>query len=214
MRKRVVIADDHSIWRSGLREVLEPTFEVVGEASEGSEAVDRAMEHRPDVVIMDISMPTMDGIEAARQIKQKLPQTGIVILSVTDSDDKIYEAIRSGVDSYVVKDDAPESIVHAVENAAEGRGYLPPRIARKVMESVSQGFGRDLPVGANPRANLTERERNILRLIAEGYTNKAIGRELSISERTVGNHITNIYNKLGINDRAHATAYAIKNNLI
>jgi DNA-binding NarL/FixJ family response regulator len=213
MRKRVLIADDHLVWRRGLRDVLEPIFDIVAEASEGNEAVDRAIEATPDVVVMDISMPGMDGIEAVRQIKERLPNTGVVMLSVADADEEIYEAIRAGADGYVLKDDTAESIVQAVENAASGRGYLPPGIAKRVLETVSQVMSGS-PHGRSRSSGLTDREIEVLRYIAQGYTNKQIARQLSISERTVGNHVSSIYNKLGIFDRAHATVYAIKHGII
>ena len=132
-----MIADDHVVWRRGLRDVLEPRFEVVCEASEGSEAVQKALACKPDVVILDISMPGMDGISAARQIKEALPNTGVVIISATDQDREIYESIQAGVSGYIVKDDSPESMMEAVERAAEGKAYLPPMIAKRVLQGVA-----------------------------------------------------------------------------
>jgi DNA-binding NarL/FixJ family response regulator len=214
MGTRVLIADDHVVWRRGLRDVLEPTFQVVSEASEGNEAVTKAIASRPDVVVMDVSMPGMDGIAAAREIKQCLPDTGVVMISASDDDREIYEAIQAGVSGYIVKDDKPEAMLQAVQNASEGKAYLPPVIAKRVLESVAgtmNGQRNSLNKSSMP---LSSREISVLRLVAEGKRHKEIARELCISERTVGNHVASIYNKLGIDDRSQAIVYAIKKGII
>jgi DNA-binding NarL/FixJ family response regulator len=138
---RVVIADDHAVWRRGLRDVLEPELQVVAEASNGDEAVEQALETRPDVVVMDIGMPVKDGITAASEIKEKLPDTRVVMVSVTDSDEQIQRAIAAGVNGYVLKDEAPETIREAVEQVAGGKAYLPPRVAKRVLETASRVMG-------------------------------------------------------------------------
>ncbi|HLG70404.1 MAG TPA: response regulator transcription factor [Chloroflexota bacterium] len=214
MRTKVLIADDHVVWRRALRSIFEDTFEVVSEAGEGYEAVDKALASRPDVVVMDIKMPGMDGLAAARQIKESLPETGVVIISATDQDQDIYEAIKVGVSGYIVKDDTPETMVEAVRNAAEGKAYLPPAIAKRVLNSVADtmnGRKESLERGDTPLSN---RETTVLRLMAEGRRHKEIARLLSISERTVGNHIASIYNKLGVYDRAQAILYAVKKGIV
>lgn len=214
MQSRVMIADDHTVWRRGLRDVLEPTFEVVCEASEGHEAVQKALACKPDVVVMDISMPGMDGISAARQIKESLPGTGVVIISAADQDREIYESIQAGVSSYILKDDSPESMLEAVEKAAEGKAYLPPMIAKRVLQGVAESMnGRNDSLGRSSTP-LSSREISVLRLMAEGRRHREIAGELCISERTVGNHINNIYNKLGIYDKAQAIVYAIKKGIV
>ncbi|HLG70568.1 MAG TPA: response regulator transcription factor [Chloroflexota bacterium] len=213
MGRRVLIADDHAVWRHGLKDLLEPAFEVVSEASEGQEAVSKALSARPDVVVMDVNMPGMDGIAAAREIKQSLPEIGVVIISATNNDEQICEAIQAGVSSYIVKDDEPEAMLQAVQNASEGKTYLPPVIAERIFENVK---------GANPQRRngngggvpLSNREIAVLRLLAIGKRHKEVAQELRISERTVGNHVASIYNKLGIDGRSQAIIYAIKNGLI
>jgi DNA-binding NarL/FixJ family response regulator len=210
----VLIADDHPIYRQGLRMVLANYFEVVGEAREGGEAIQKALEQKPDVVLMDISMPGMDGIEAARQIKEQLPSAGVVVLSGTEDEDLIFDAIQAGVSGYVVKDEGSQAVIEAVQNAAEGRGYLPPRIAKRVLEGVANrltGGIDSVPRGSTP---LSSRELGVLRLMALGKRNKEIAEELFISERTVSNHITSIYKKLRIYDRAQAIVYAVKKGVI
>ncbi|SRR5581483_4815635 len=211
---RVLIADDHELFRRGLREVLTKDFEVVGEAREGGEAVDKALSQKPDVVVIDISMPGMNGIEAAREIKAKLPKTGVVIISATDDEQNIFDAIEAGVSGYIVKDDSSQSMVEAIQHAAEGKAYLPPLIAKRVMDRVAGSMNGKKELHGNGSTPLSSRELAVLRLMALGKRNREIANELCISERTVGNHITSIYNKLCIYDRAQAIVYAIKKGII
>ncbi|MFI5267195.1 MAG: response regulator, partial [Chloroflexota bacterium] len=214
-QKTLLIADDHEVFRHGLRELLSTQFEVVAEAREGGEAVEKAIAHRPDVVVMDIRMPGMNGIEAARDIKARLPKTGVVIISATDDDQHIFDAIEAGVSGYVAKDDTAQSMLTAVQHAVEGRAYLPPLIAKRVMARVAGAMnGRKELSSSNGSTPLSARELSVLRLMAEGKRNREIATELCISERTVGNHISNIYNKLCICDRAQAIVYAIKKGII
>jgi DNA-binding NarL/FixJ family response regulator len=210
----VLIADDHEVFRRGLRDLLTKNFDVVAEAREGGEAVDKALSHKPDVVIMDISMPGMNGIEAAREIKAKLPKTGVVVISATDEDEHVFEAIEAGVSGYIVKDDTPQSMIEAIQRAVEGKAYLPPLIAKRVMDRVAGAMSGRRDLSSNGATPLSAREIGVLRLMAQGKRNREIANELCISERTVGNHITSIYNKLCIYDRAQAIVYAIKKGII
>jgi two-component system NarL family response regulator len=210
----ILIVDDHEVYRRGLRHLLSQDFEVVAEAREGGEAVDKALSHNPDVVLMDISMPGMSGIEAAREIKAKLPKTGVVIVSATDEDQVLFEAIEAGVSGYVVKDDDSQSIVEAIQHAAQGKAYLPPLIAKRVMDRVAGAMSGRRDIHSNPSVPLSARELSVLRLMAQGKRNREIANDLCISERTVGNHITSIYGKLCIFDRAQAIVYAIKKGII
>jgi len=211
---RVVIADDHAVWRRGLRDVLEPELQVVAEASNGDEAVEQALETRPDVVVMDIGMPVKDGITAASEIKEKLPDTRVVMVSVTDSDEQIQRAIAAGVNGYVLKDEAPETIREAVEQVAGGKAYLPPRVAKRVLETASRVMGGTMLPARAGKSGLSHREVEVLRLMAEGKTHRQIANLLKISERTVGSHISSIYNKLGTGDRSQAIVYAVKHGII
>lgn len=213
-RATVLIADDHSVWRRGLREFLEPRFDVISEATEGNEAVSKALACKPDVVVMDVSMPGIDGIVAARRIKECLPATGVVMISATDGDQDIYEAIQAGVSAYVVKNDEPQAMLQAVQNAADGKAYLPPTIAKRVLQGLAGAMSGRPADALNRSTTLSSRELSVLRLIAEGYRHKDIARQLAISERTVGNHIASMYNKLGISDRAQAIVYAIKKGIV
>jgi DNA-binding NarL/FixJ family response regulator len=214
LRKRVLIADDHELYRRGVRDLLlARSFDVVGEAAEGGEALDQAVAYKPDVVVMDVAMPGMNGIEATRKIKEQVPETNVVVISASDDDDQIFEAIQAGVSGYILKDDNATALVQAVESAAEGKAYLPSIIAKRVLDGVAGMSSKQdsLSKGSTP---LTGRELTVLRLMALGKRNREIGETLCISERTVGNHITNIYNKLCIYDRAQAIVYAIKKGVI
>jgi DNA-binding NarL/FixJ family response regulator len=212
----VVLADDHPVFRSGLRNFLEfdNTIQVLDEAMESDEAVEKALERNPDVVVMDISMPGMGGIEATRKIKNQRPSIGVVMLSASNDEQKILNAIEAGASGYITKDDVPDSIREAVRNVSEGKAFLPPAIAKQILERVSNlMISRGREHGNGDRA-LTPREIMVLRLMAEGHRNRAIAAQLGISERTVGNHINSIYRKLAISDRAQAIRYAIRTGII
>jgi DNA-binding NarL/FixJ family response regulator len=198
----------------GLRDLLEPDFKVVSEATEGSEAVDKAIKQQPDVVVMDINMPGMDGIAAAKQIRDNCPGTGVVVVTAYDDDRRIFEAIQAGVAGYVLKDDDPQTMIQAIDNAAEGKAFLPPLIVKRVLDGVAGALGGRGDGADKSITPLSNRELTVLRLMAEGKRNREIAKELCISERTVGNHITNIYNKLSIYDRSQAVVYAIKKGIV
>ena len=210
----VLIADDHAVYRMGLRDLLEPEFKVVSEATEGQEAVEKAQKHQPDVVVMDINMPGTDGITAAKQIKDSCPNTGVVVITAYDDDRRIFEAIQAGVAGYVLKDDDPQTMIQAIDNAAQGKAFLPPLIVKRVLEGVAGAMGNRSDSAEKSVTPLSNRELTVLRLMAEGKRNREVAKDLSISERTVGNHITNIYNKLGIYDRSQAVVYAIKKGIV
>lgn len=210
----VLIADDHAVYRMGLRDLLEPEFKVVSEATEGAEAVEKAKKDQPDVVVLDINMPGLDGISAAKQIKQLCPETGVVVITAYDDDRRIFEAIQAGVAGYVLKDDDPKTMIEAIDNAAEGRAFLPPLIVKRVLDGVAGALGGKADSPEKSITPLSNRELTVLRLMAEGKRNREIAKDLFISERTVGNHITNIYNKLGIYDRSQAVVYAIKKGIV
>ncbi|HVA23186.1 MAG TPA: response regulator transcription factor [Chloroflexota bacterium] len=210
----VLIADDHAVYRMGLRDLLEPEFKVISEATEGAEAVMKAQQHKPDVVVMDINMPGLDGISAAKQIRQSCPDTGVVVITAYDDDRRIFEAIQAGAAGYVLKDDDPQTMIQAIDSAAQGKAFLPPLIVKRVLDGVAGAMGGRMDNPERSITPLSNREVTVLRLMAEGKRNREIAKDLSISERTVGNHITNIYNKLSIYDRSQAVVYAIKKGLV
>lgn len=212
----VMVADDHSLFRAGLRELLEEDdISVVGEASNGDEAVRQALHCHPDVVVMDVRMPVMDGIEASRKIKQELPSTEIVMISGVDQDEEhLFQAIDAGARAYVGKDEAPEAIIEAVRNASQGEAYLPPSAMKLLLDHIANEHRR--PGAGQPllaEARLTQREKDVLRLLAKGRHNQEIAEELGLSVRSVGNHLAKIYNKLHIHGRAEAVLYAVRNGI-
>jgi DNA-binding NarL/FixJ family response regulator len=206
---RVVLADDHAVVRKGIREFLEETgaVQVVAEAVDGAEAVKLTGEYRPDVAVLDIQMPGMNGIEATRQIKAAYPATRILILTAYDDDPYVFALLRAGADSYIMKSAGSDELVHAVRTTAAGGKMLDPEVAAKVVAHVTSGR----PGAAQDQIEpLSERELEILRLAGKGLTNKAIGIELNISDRTVQGHLANIYGKLQVGSRTEAVTKALK----
>ncbi len=200
---RVLIADDHGIVREGLRAVLgpEPGMEVVGEAATGKVVVERAAELRPDVILMDIQMPQINGIEATRRIVEANPDVGVVVLTMFEDDDSVFSAMRAGARGYVLKGALPSQILKVLRAVAGGEAYFGPEIARRLMSFFSQ------PTPASPAETfpeLTSREVEILDLIAQGHSNAKIAARLFVSPKTVGNHISHIFTKLQVADRSHA----------
>ncbi len=199
----VLVADDHAVFREGLRAVLgsEPDMEVVGEAATGKEVVERAAEVRPDVILMDIQMPQINGIEATRRILSANPRVGVVVLTMFEDDDSVFSAMRAGARGYVLKGADPSEILKVVRAVAGGEAHFGPEIARRLMDffSTPKAVSREeaLP-------ELTARERDILDLIARGHSNATIAARLYVSPHTVRNHITHIFAKLQVADRAQA----------
>lgn len=206
---QVVLADDHAVVRKGIREFLEEEgdIEVVAEAATGAEAVALTVEHQPDVAVLDIQMPELTGIEAARQIKAQLPEVKVLVLTAYDDDPYIFAMLQAGASGYILKNAPSEELVRAVRTVAQGGSALDPAVTAKVMNQLASGK----PAGAQAAIEgLTERELDVLRLAAKGYTNRAIGRELGISDRTVQGHMANIFGKLGVNTRTEAVLLAVK----
>ena len=207
---RILIADDHAIVREGLRGLIsaEPDMELVGEAINGDEAVRLARESQPDVILLDLIMPSQDGLTAIDQIKQQSPQTRILILTSFAEDDKVFRAIKVGALGYLLKDSATDALLQAIREVAQGRASLHPLIALKVMHELNQPS--ELPPTEAP---LTDREVETLRLIAHGLTNQEIAQTLVISEYTVSRHVSNILNKLHLANRTQAALYALRQGL-
>jgi DNA-binding NarL/FixJ family response regulator len=200
---RILIADDHAIVREGLRAVLgtEPDMEVVGEAITGKEVVERAAELRPDLILMDIQMPDLNGIEATRRILGANPGIGVVVLTMFADDDSVFSAMRAGARGYVLKGAPPSEILRVLRAVAEGEAHFGPEIARRLTSFFS---APPPPPPGEAFSELTSREREILDLIAQGHTNAKIARQLFVSPKTVRNHISHIFTKLQIADRTQA----------
>ena len=206
---RIVIADDHAVVREGIRALISitPDMELVGEAKDGIEALLKARASHPDVLLLDMVMPRMDGLEAISAIKAELPDTRIIILTSFSDDDKVMTAIRAGAMGYLLKDSSPQDLLQAIRDVNAGKSSLHPSIALKLIQEINR------PYSTSPDTELTERELQILRLVAQGLSNQDISQTLTISERTVGTHISNILNKLQLANRTQAALYALRRGI-
>lgn len=210
---RVLIVDDHALFRQGLARILEMEEDivVVGEAANGREALDRAVELRPHVVLMDINMPVVNGLEATRRLHRKLPHVGIIGLTIHDDEEYLRELIKEGAQGYLLKDTEPVRVVEAIRRVFRGEAFLPPNLITKLFSTLQRPSAAD--DAAPPEEDLTPREREVLQCIAQGMSNKEIAVSLYISQKTVKNHISSIFRKLDLTDRTQAAVYAIKQGL-
>jgi NarL family two-component system response regulator LiaR len=207
----VMLVDDHRVVRQGLRDFLElqEDIDVVGEASNGEEGATLAKELLPDVVLMDLVMPGMDGVETTRRVKAVSPSSRVIVLTSFADDDKVFPAIKAGAISYLLKDISPEDLAHAIRAAQRNEAVLHPEVAAKLMQEFSTPHAAEAPV-----EQLTDREMDVLRLIARGMSNKEIADALIISEKTVKTHVSNILSKLHLADRTQAAIYALRQRLV
>jgi len=201
---RILLAEDHPLFRKGMISLLSsvPEFEVVGEVATGEEAVVSAADLQPDVVLMDLQMPEVNGIEATRRILQESPSVRVLVVTLFEDDDSVFMALRAGARGYVLKDSDEEEMLASIRAVGKGEAIFSPAIATRVLAY----FAASPPGGASPQAfpTLTDREREILNLIAQGHPNPSIARRLSLSTKTVGNYVSNIFTKLQVADRAQA----------
>jgi len=213
MTIRVLVADDQSMVRAGFRVLLaeEEDIEVVAEAGNGLEAVEKAARYRPSVILMDIRMPELDGLEATRRILAEDDSARILILTTFDLDEYVYEALRIGASGFVLKDDPPEQLLAAIRTIAGGEALLSPAITKRVIKQFTR---IPRPTHAPQLEELTERELDVFRLIARGLSNSEIGEKLYISETTVKTHITHILQKLGLRDRVQAVVLAYQTGIV
>ena len=208
---RIVIADDHPIVREGLATVLnlEEGLEVVGQAVNGLEAVSLAMDLHPDVILMDLQMPEMDGVQAIRAVKARSPEIGIIILTTYETDEHIFTGIEAGARAYLLKDSSPAEVFEAIRAVHKGFSLIQPSIATRVLDRVSQQAQ-----GAAPEQVLSARELEVLQLASTGAANKEIGAELLIAGSTVKTHVIRIFNKLGVRGRTEAVTEAVRRGII
>jgi DNA-binding NarL/FixJ family response regulator len=213
---RVLIADDQALFRRGLFVVLglEPGIDVVAEAQDGQEAVAKATDLAPDVVLLDVRMPGMDGIEAARRIREILPSTRVLMLTVSDEEDDLYEAIKAGANGYLLKEISVEEVAAAIHAVMHGQSLISPAMASKLLTEFNALARQAAEHDKLPAPVLTARELEVLRLVARGMSNRDVADQLFISENTVKNHVRNILEKLHLHSRMEAVMYAVRKGLL
>ncbi|WP_246942764.1 response regulator [Bacillus pinisoli] len=221
-KTRIIIIDDHQLFREGVKRILdfETNFEVVAEGDDGSQAVGLVEAHQPDVVIMDINMPTLNGVEATGQLIDQYPDTKVIILSIHDDENYVTHALKTGARGYLLKEMDSEQLVEAVKVVADGGSYLHPKVThnlvkeyRRLATSNAGTIKKEVEV-RRPLHLLTRRECEVLQLLADGKSNRNIGEILFISEKTVKNHVSNILTKMNVNDRTQAVVVSIKNGWV
>lgn len=224
MTTKIVIIDDHQLFREGVKRILdfEKSFDVVAEGDDGTEAISLVEEYDPDVIIMDINMPNVNGVEATHQLIEKHPESKVIILSIHDDENYVTHALKTGASGYLLKEMDADALVDAVKVVAEGGSYLHPKVTHNLVKeyrrlaTVSAGTSGSYsqPETRRPLHLLTRRECEVLQLLADGKSNRGIGEALYISEKTVKNHVSNILQKMNVNDRTQAVVVAIKNGWV
>lgn len=211
---RILLAEDHAIVREGIASLLrqDENFHVIAEADDGRSALQLAGEVRPDIILMDLSMPNINGTEAIKEIKQRYPKIYVIVLTIHNSEEYIRATLRAGANGYVLKDDTSEELLSAIHSVAAGKTYLTPSICNNVIIDFLKGGGESEKTYS--WEHLSHREREVLKLVAEGERNRDIAKYLSLSEKTVEKHRSNLMKKLGLHSAAQITAYAIRNGLI
>lgn len=213
-KHRIVIAEDHRILREGLKALVksDESLEIVGEAGDGVEAIRAVEKHRPDLLLLDLSMPRMNGISVIKDIKSRFPETKMMALTVHDTEEYILETFHSGLNGYCLKDSSSSELLTAMKRVLEGNAYLSPGISQKVLTGFLEG--NETPKSGTPWDTVTQREREILKFVGEGYRNKQIADYLCISAKTVEKHRSNIMRKLGVHTTSALTAIAIEKGLV
>jgi DNA-binding NarL/FixJ family response regulator len=208
----ILLADDHNVLRQGMAQMLDAQadMKVVAQASDGSKAVNLARMHRPDIVLMDIKMPEMDGVEAARRITAELPETGIIVLTMYRRDDYVFEAIKAGARGYLLKEAELDELLTAIRAVARGEAVIDPAIASRVLAE----FRQPKKAEKMPESRLADRDIDILRLVGQGFSNQEIGERLFISEKTVRNRLSLVFRQLHLKNRTEAALYAVRKGLV
>ncbi|MGL4819075.1 MAG: response regulator [Bacilli bacterium] len=220
MKINIVLIDDHKLFREGIKRILEfeESFQVVAEGSDGTEAVRIVEKHNPDIIVMDINMPGMNGVEATAELVAKYPDVKVIILSIHDDENYVMHALKTGALGYLLKEMDADTLIKAIKVVHEGGSYLHPRIAHNLVQEFrklsNSGETPADPIATPPLHVLTRRECEVLQMLADGMSNRGIGEKLYISEKTVKNHVSNILQKMNVNDRTQAVVLAIKNGWV
>ena len=211
-KKRIILVDDHEVVRVGLKTLLErhPEYEVVGEAGSAREAIEKTENLQPDVVVMDIRLPGVSGIDACEEIVKRFPDTKVLMLTSYAEDEMLFSAIRAGASGYVLKQIGSEDLVKALESVGSGEGLLDPAVTQRVFQEVRRAVREE---EASAFADLSQQEKHVLQLVSEGKTNREIAKALFLGEGTVRNYVSSILSKLAVNNRAEAAAYAVEHSL-
>jgi len=220
---KIVIIDDHQLFREGVKRILdfEKSFEVVAEGDDGSDAITLVEEYKPDVIIMDINMPNINGVEATRQLIERYPDSKVIILSIHDDENYVSHALKTGASGYLLKEMDADALVDAVKVVADGGAYLHPKVTHNLVneyrrlagDQSENAYAQQVEI-RRPLHLLTRRECEVLQLLADGKSNRGIGEAIFISEKTVKNHVSNILQKMNVNDRTQAVVVAIKNGWV
>jgi DNA-binding NarL/FixJ family response regulator len=217
---KILIADDHMLLRNGIRNVLEfeADLAVIGEAADGEEAVARAIALVPDIILLDINMPKMNGLEVTKKLRSENPQIKVIVLTMHDDDNYVIEVIKSGAAGYLLKDIEPSMLIKAIHTVYEGESFIYPTLAKKLFGEIHRQEERQRESGPmverRKEERLTYREIEVLELICQGLSNHDIAQKLFLSEKTVKNHLTNIFRKISVSDRTQAVLYAIKHRIV
>lgn len=211
-KQRIILVDDHEVVRIGLKTLLDrhPDFDVVGEASSAREAIEKTASLQPNVVVMDIRLPGMSGIDACEEIVKRFPDTKVLMLTSYAEDEMLFSAIRAGASGYVLKQIGSDDLIKALESVGSGEGLLDPAVTQRVFQEVRRAVRQE---EASAFANLSQQEKHVLQLVSEGKTNREIAKALFLGEGTVRNYVSSILSKLGVNNRAEAAAYAVEHSL-
>jgi len=209
----ILIVDDHVLIREGIAKILslEQRFRIIAEAGNGRKALELCRANKPDIVLLDINLPDMNGTDVCKIIKEEFPSTGVIALTIHDQEEYIIEMIRNGIAAYLLKDVSPNQLINTILQVAEGKSFISPSLTTKIFNQITKLSNK--PAESRPWG-LTEREMEVLRLVAKGDSNKIIAGKLFISEKTVKNHLTNIFQKLDVSDRTQAALFAIKEGMV
>jgi DNA-binding NarL/FixJ family response regulator len=212
----ILIVDDHALLRQGIKKVLdlESDFSVIGEAADGEEAIKTALQLKPDIVLLDINMPKKNGLEVTKELRQLVPEIKIVLLTIHDDENYVIEVIKAGATGYLLKDIEPGMLIKAIRSVYAGESFIYPTLAKRLFYEVGGEKKAESPRPRGGQDALTQREVEVLQLIGQGLSNQEMAQRLFLSEKTVKNHLTNIFRKINVTDRTQAVIYAIKNKIV